>query len=169
MIELLRRSRLRAGSGRRAPGRLPSSGCGILMATCAAVAHVGGAEDGWPCRCGRPGFRCGSDRAGRRDSVTGVMTAEAVPSAQFVRPSAIHAHAFHAANADELDAYIITAIPLVGKVDQGCAGGVRGFAAASASPIWRRFRQLRSGPCRPSRAQQQHVAGHATGARGSRR
>ena len=42
----------------------------------------------------------------------------AVSSGQLVGRPAIHAHAFHAADADELHADIIAAVPLVCKVDQ---------------------------------------------------
>ena len=39
-------------------------------------------------------------------------------SAKQVRPPAVHAHAFDASNADQLHADIITAVPLIGNIDQ---------------------------------------------------
>ena len=67
--------------------------------------------------------------------------------AQFVGPSAIHAHALHVAHADQLDADIIAAIPLIGKRDRVCAAAVSrsGFhvtISAISAPL--------TGPCRPS-------------------
>jgi hypothetical protein len=50
--------------------------------------------------------------------------------AEFIGPSAVQADAFHAPDPDELNAYIITAIAMIGKIDEAFGGGVQIGAAA---------------------------------------
>ena len=90
------------------------------MATCLPSFEVGGAKDGGHAAAGDDvfdpvvvqgvaGFDRGHSESSRRTSRG---------SAQLIGPAAIHAHAFHVADADEQDTDIIAAIVFIGKFDQ---------------------------------------------------
>ena len=141
-------------------GSLSISGCGTLMATARPVAQVRAAEDG-------------SHAAARRQAVDAVVVELVAgmegsheiagqPSrrrrlivSQLVRPSAVHAHAFHAADADELHADIIAAVPLVGK-----RRPVRGRRPPGAvlRVTMRAMSDGGHGAVQPVGAKQQHIA-----------
>jgi len=73
---------------------------------------------------------------------------------QFIWPSPIHSHAFHASNSDQLNAYIITAIPFVRNVHQPLSSRIQ---IGAVSRHRRHLRRLH-GVIEPVAAQQQDVA-----------
>ena len=91
----------------------------------AAVAEVGGAENGGHAAAGDDAVDAvvielfaGVDGNPRRACVRQKNSRRARYQRKPVGPPAVHAHAFDAANADQLQADIITAVPLVGNIDQ---------------------------------------------------
>jgi hypothetical protein len=66
-------------------------------------------------------------------------------SGQFVRPSSIHSNPFDIANANQLKAHIIAAIPLIGKLHQLPGRGFEvNLSAGRLGQIGRRERSMQA-------------------------
>src|SRR5581483_1302818 len=75
--------------------------------------------------------------------------------AKLVRPAAVHAYAFDAANADQLDAYIVAAVALIRKGNQAFGGaGKIGSASHQRADL-----VILQGAVQAVRAEDQQVAG----------
>ena len=135
----------------------------------AAGAKVGGAKDGGHAAAGDDAVDAvmieliaGVDGNPRQRRSEAESTRRSPDLTKLVRPPAVHAHAFDAANANQLNADIITAVPLVGNIHQ--------LAAPPASnrrrvPATRGHLRRRHGAVQPVGAQQQDIAGETPGVR----
>jgi hypothetical protein len=55
---------------------------------------------------------------------TDTRTEDVSELSELIKPPPVHSDPLHVLNADELNAYIIAAIPMIGKIDQALRGGL---------------------------------------------
>ena len=76
-------------------------------------------------------------------------------SAKLVWPAAVHTYALDAANADQLNAYIVATVAFIGKRDEASGGGVEVGSAGHKRPEFFIFQRA----MQPIGAKNEEIAG----------